>query len=296
MSIIISKIESISKSTINTSTAKQRYSFGKASRFMKKREQVTTEFFYDISPKKEARSTNLGHGKRFDFTNTKNKNDSPYYYFDSSFKIKPELKRKDFFTKSQAYYKKNFDDNLKRINDSFAEPKYYNVSQPLGKDAKKISISFKLNNSYNNIKESMNKPGPGTYSNFNLSVLSKSQNVRNISFNKAKRFTSQKTCFNNEVLPGPGHYKSISTFNSSGFYPLSNYKSGTAKSLSWKNYTKNKIDDVPGPGYYKVPSDFGIYVSKFSTVDSFYNHQCKSKFKQSQNSTINNNKSNSFLY
>jgi hypothetical protein len=29
-----------------------------------------------------------------------------------------------------------------------------------------------------------------------------------------------------------------------------------------KNYVRDKIKLAPGPGYYKLPSDFGHYISK----------------------------------
>ena len=89
----------------------------------------------------------------------------------------------------------------------------------------------------------------------------------NNTFNKSKRFSTSKV----DVIPGPGSYKPVSMFNGNGFQFVSNMKSSISSSLYWKSNVKKSLNDskkifyiAPGPGYYRIPSEFGVYVSKNS--------------------------------
>lgn len=149
-------------------------------------------------------------------------------------------------------------------------PGAYEVRKPPGKDSLKISLSFRLNKS-NSSKCFAEMPGPGQYkvatdAKYDGKLLSSQlRNSASIKFDKSPRFIKKKI----EEKPGPGTYKSITSFNGQGYCFLSTVRSSSARSIlsKVKNNPKHNQSNIililaPGPGYYRIPSEFGIYVSK----------------------------------
>jgi hypothetical protein len=74
--------------------------------------------------------------------------------------------------------------------------------------------------------------------------------------------------------PGPGNYKTYDLITGQGKTFVSKFKSSTAKTFSAKfkdcsvpkKESKYNIISAPGPGSYRVFSDFGIYESKHAQV------------------------------
>jgi len=81
-------------------------------------------------------------------------------------------------------------------------------------------------------------------------------------------------------LPAPGSYPLQPAISPKGSYYLSKFKSSGVRTFghsqrspsqsSFRNFLSNfplsnfSLDNVPGPGSYRLPSDFGYYESKFS--------------------------------
>merc|ERR1711879_212193 len=70
--------------------------------------------------------------------------------------------------------------------------------------------------------------------------------------------------------PGPGQYDTKLGLKPGGFYYISKYKSNLARSFGTSGNRAISTDrrDVPGPGSYRIPSDFGYYEPMKSTLRS----------------------------
>jgi hypothetical protein len=105
----------------------------------------------------------------------------------------------------------------------------------------------------------MDIPGPGKY------------NLQGRPGIDSPRYTMRPKCLkkiiSHPLSPGPGDYSSVINFNSEGRYPLSNI--ANTKTISFgKNSAPRifyRINDVPGPGTYKIKGLFG------SNFNSKYN-------------------------
>lgn len=60
--------------------------------------------------------------------------------------------------------------------------------------------------------------------------------------------------------PGPGHYSIHSSISGNGAYCLSKYRSVFCRAFGGQaKRALSKPLNVPGPGAYQVPSEFGVY-------------------------------------
>lgn len=115
---------------------------------------------------------------------------------------------------------------------------------------------------------SKTNPGPGTYTDVHTMKLDgkyfvskyKSQKCRIIAPARSKRFKKKVRGHGN---PGPGQYsKRTIAFNSKGSYFLSKMKnSGCNFFNKSKRSCNTRVSSSPGPGSYRLPSDFGYYES-----------------------------------
>ena len=103
-------------------------------------------------------------------------------------------------------------------------------------------------------------PGPGKY------------NIRKGPGLNSPKFTIRAKCGKNintrPLSPGPGQYSPVINFNSEGKYPLS--KISNVHTINFgNNRTRRffyKINNVPGPGSYKLKGLFGInFISKYNS-------------------------------
>lgn len=60
--------------------------------------------------------------------------------------------------------------------------------------------------------------------------------------------------------PGPGTYENVLAINSAGSYPAT-YVPNTLTRRIVETKLPVAVNANPGPGTYRLPSDFGIYVS-----------------------------------
>jgi len=75
-------------------------------------------------------------------------------------------------------------------------------------------------------------------------------------------------------IPGPGNYKTYDLITGQGKTFVSKFKSSTAKTISGrfkdcsipKKESNFNIISAPGPGTYRIFSEFGIYESKNAQV------------------------------
>mmetsp|Transcript_36338 Transcript_36338/g.32606 ORF Transcript_36338/g.32606 Transcript_36338/m.32606 type:complete len:137 (+) Transcript_36338:435-845(+) len=112
---------------------------------------------------------------------------------------------------------------------------------------------------------SKHTPGPGSYTPVDALSLKGKYVVSThknscaciISPARNSRFPSIRT----SQEPGPGQYDTKLGIKPGGFYYISKYKSNLARSFGTSGTRAVSTDrrDVPGPGSYRIPSDFGYY-------------------------------------
>ena len=117
----------------------------------------------------------------------------------------------------------------------------------------------------------MNAPAPGKYT-IPASITqdgvyqqSKFLNSRapKISTSHGSRFKSFDSNIKN---PAPGHYNNMIGIDEKGIYSVSKFKNSLCRSFSQANRNTLGIDvkkksSNPGPGQYRLPSEFGHYIS-----------------------------------
>ena len=73
--------------------------------------------------------------------------------------------------------------------------------------------------------------------------------------------------FNTNIKnPAPGHYDAIAGLDNKGVYKISKHKNSLCRSFSQAARNTlgidiSKKDPKPGPGQYRLPSEFGHYIS-----------------------------------
>jgi hypothetical protein len=158
-------------------------------------------------------------------------------------------------------------------------PGTYTLPERVGKDGRHFTIKGRLSN--NALKHSASKPGPGTYEpptsinktgkyfnskykNSMARVMSPSRSVRFPNYAKGQ----------NRGMPGPGTYNPGATITKDGNYFVSQYKSSMCRTFyhcdrDISTASKSKKSN-PGPGMYRLPSEFGYYESKKCQLGSTF--------------------------
>jgi hypothetical protein len=103
MSVIIAQGEVISKSPMNTSTAKARYTFPKTKRFLEFK-SATCDQFYKLPEVRSTRAASIGRGTKYDFT--KGKTGAPFYNMPTDFDQKKPHSPMFTFGVSRGFYEK----------------------------------------------------------------------------------------------------------------------------------------------------------------------------------------------
>ena len=89
-------------------------------------------------------------------------------------------------------------------------------------------------------------------------------------------------------VPGPGNYQDVSSFSKVGKYILSNHSGGTkaifdhSKRITKFDQVKKQSMNHPGPGSYRMPSEFGqydgeVYANMGSITSSRYSKRMGSR-------------------
>lgn len=176
----------------------------------------------------------------------------------------------------EACEKRAIEGHLKR-DPSVPGPGSYDYVKPIGSDSSKFSLRPRTSSLENLLVTSKN-PGPGTYNpkpaidKKGTYFLSKYKNPCAASF--SPKTSARFRAFSRNSNPGPGSYEDIEGISREGFYYLTKYRSSGVRSFAHSsrdffgvNREAGKIYAVqtPGPGSYRVPSEFGYYESKHKT-------------------------------
>ena len=265
---------------LNFSPTKQQYSFSHASRFKASINKATIGVgFYDVNEKmyKHFRSTSLGKGNKYNFTSGKKGIPASNTYFPKNRTIEKNDSSKYSFGLSRDKISQNsIMSNLKNSKCN-PGPGTYNPSEI--KTGRCVSMHIRTNK----LNKSMISLGPGQY-NIPSTIqidkklpLSKNKSTFGIKFapisvldEKTKeRIKTARDGVNKQNLENKDSFLSRDKkyqINKFGNYYNTKYKNSKCGRFGKENrygYKKNK--DVPGPGNYLLPSDFGIYQSSTAT-------------------------------
>jgi hypothetical protein len=239
-------------SPTNNSTAKAQYSFPKASRFPMSK--PSTHNFYNIPDSFSKRTTSFGYGQKYDFTSGVEKTPDPGAY----------RTEHDILNKAKAFSFgisrdecKKFIESHPKADPSIPGPGAYAFSPKFGREGRNITISGKKMES----KQLDPSPGPGTYNQsiekrkgeYFLSTCRSAQSLKISS--SSPRFLKESGA----QSPAPGAYETDKGFLKNS-QVLSTVKSSGAR-LFPRSERKTLLfnSQSPGPGSYRLPSEFGYY-------------------------------------
>ena len=242
-------------SSLNTSSSKQAYSFGKAIRFKKDDKTDNSYHFYNIPEKKSTRGTTLGYGKKCNYSQIIGCGSNKLYAAPSYFDPKQHNSPGYTFGVSRPQ-KRRYEQSPGPI---------YNISKNFGQGIPSY-VFGKDGMNKKKVNRSSSVPGPGAYYNEKNHGLSENcssslVNSANIIIGKEKRFRNGLK----DRTPGPGEYDIPSLINNTGLINYnSKYVSIPARSfLSGRNDFKlKKKDTSPGPGAYNSFSIFEGYTKE----------------------------------
>ena len=241
-------------SSLNDSSTKQAYSFGRALRFKSTSKKDNYYHFYDLPDIKNTRSTTLGYGKKCNYNQNIGCGSNQLYaapsYFDPKQHNAPVYSFGVSRPKGHRY-------------ENSPGPKY-DVTNKTG--YKLPGFVFGTSERIRNKKlhrSSSFVPGPGAYFNaenhkIGANYSSKLINMGNVVIGKEKRFLGKQK----DQTPGPGSYNMPGLINETGMLNFnSKYVSIPARSFLGKRnaYRSKKVDSSPGPGQYNFFSIFEGY-------------------------------------
>ena len=259
---LLSNPQQIHDSPFNDSPTKALYSFPNAERFNKGTKQGTCMVaFYDIDPKlyKNSRATSLGKGGKYDFTKNGKGNPGPNAYFPINNTIMSEMKNGKSFGVSRDKITNNGLTQILKNSSLIPGPGTYNPA--LLKSYQTVSFHIKPESK----KSPLSEIGPGSYkinSTFepNKPIFnSKHQSVKGVKFGNPSKISKNKDENSNYLPPV---YDMTYAINVKGNYYNSKYSNSKCRSFGKSTRdSKGKANMTPGPGQYKMPSEFGLYQS-----------------------------------
>jgi hypothetical protein len=278
----ISSPKQIHDHPVNDSPAKSLYSFPHADRFPhRKYDSSCKEAFYDIkeSTYKVQRTTSLGKGNKYDFT--KNAKDVPgpgTYLITNPLAIGAEKKKGFSFGLSRDTAPQNGIAPFLKNAALNPGPGAYDPKH--SKSHQTVSFRIRLDKK----TKQNDEVGPGKYiipPSFEPAKRifnSKFQSTKSIKFAPLKALVKEKHDNNRASSTGPADkenegrggpammtYDSKYQINKTGVFFNSKYKNSKCRSFGKAmRDSQKKFSDIPGPGNYLQPSEFGFYESSLA--------------------------------
>ena len=278
----ISSPKQIHDHPVNGSPAKALYSFPHAERFPKKNfSSACGVAYYDINEAtyKVKRTCSLGKGNKYDFTKNGKDVPAPNSYYPCNLAIGFEKKKGFSFGLSRDSAPQNGIVPFLKAARLNPGPGAYTPFLP--KSHKSITFRIKLDR---NLKENV-ELGPGKYDIPPSFVPSKTifnskfQSTKSTKFAPLKLLINEKNGNQRSSSNGPDHDKSTAgkmhdtdlaniiydtkyQMNTKGQFFNSKYKNSLCRSFGKSvRDSKKQFSEVPGPGNYPLPSEFGLYES-----------------------------------
>ena len=248
---------------LNSSTSKAMHAFPHCERF--KSSVVTSTCsasFYDVKETvyRNQRATSMGKGHKYDFTKNGKGCPGPNAYYPKNSTIESQSKNGSSFGVSREKMTNSGLSQILLNAKKIPGPGTYQPSLP--KSQQTVTFHLKLNQR----KESNGNIGPGNYSiksTFEPSKVmfnSKYKSVKGIKFGKADSKENNRLGGDSKITPII--VDKTYQLNSKGSYFNSKYPNSKCRSFGKElRDNKSKAGKTPGPGQYRLPSDFGIYES-----------------------------------
>jgi hypothetical protein len=264
------------------------YSFPRTTRF-EDFKRSTGPDFYTLPNMMTTRGASFGYGKKSDFTSSQKAIKASFGYNPTDFDTKKPKSPAYTFGISRQFYEKVYNEAEFYHDKNFPGPGQYKYTKPFGSEAAKFSIAGRNKPASSKTK----MPGPGTYPQLGIRpdgkyMFSRYKNTTGIVWGSSKEKRFRYKDFLNYV-PGPGNYDMKPLINGQGRLFNSKFKSNMGKTISGKFMDPSSKLKTPGPGSYRIFSEFGIYESKHAkteesnyarTEENFYQSKSKSKEKK----------------
>lgn len=261
---------------LNNSTAKPQYSFSISNRFADRifRSPCQTGFYAlkdDFFRSK--RSCSLGIGTKFDFTKICKDSPAPNTYYPKNYAIGFEERRGYSFGLSRDHMPHNGALANAKLLAFVPGPGAYTPQIP--KSDKTVTFRIKAGTS----RKDLSVTGPGKYnvpSSFEPSKIihnSKYPTTKSTKFaplplsdkentNRNESSPTKSAREGSRSLSPALAYDTKYQLNAQGVFFNSKYKNSMCRTFSKSQQEwLRRNNGVPGPGFYQVPSDFGIYES-----------------------------------
>jgi hypothetical protein len=259
--------QKIHNSPFNLSPSKQLYSFPKSKRFDDQTtKSLCQEAFYDApaKPNQGQKGTSIGYGHKFDFTSNAKNVPAPNSYLPKNLTMEEGTQKKHGFTfgvSRDQYKQSGMAMHLKNAA-QMPGPAAYFPHFP------KSQVGTTLKSRINLHQEITGQVGPGQYEiapalqTHKQLFNSKHRNAKGVKFPPIVPEHGKE----NQRLPTdvPGTLSSDIKFqiNGKGEYFNSKYHNTMAPAFPKQARSMDiKKTNLPGPGDYPAPSEFGIYVS-----------------------------------
>ncbi|EGR30443.1 short chain dehydrogenase, putative [Ichthyophthirius multifiliis] len=267
----------IAHDQLNKSPAKVQYTFSKTNRFQKTRLSYCQSAFYQLKSTLNQRATNLGLGRKSDFTKKDKDIPGPNQYL-----IKSSFDKQQSIQKGISFKLGREEISFRKMNEytSVPGPGHYNQDDSkqkrlyhysLGRNTQstcnifllKIKICIQIELIPNYIVKFKDNPGPGTYYIQGMNktgkyFISKYNTSRAAVFSPSTQNRFQ-FLYKGKQSPGPGQYE-YEGLSKKGIYYNSKLRttSGGKFSQSYRDTIGIRVkSEVPGPGSYRVVSEFG---------------------------------------
>lgn len=261
---MITTPEQIHNHPSNNSPTKAQFSFPHAERFnISNKVNQCAVAYYEVkdSVYRNQRTTSLGKGQKYDFTRNGKDNPGPNAYYPTNLTIASENKKGPCFGVSREKMTNQGLSQILKTSKNIPGPGAYEPLLP--KTQQTVSFHLKLENK----KLGITNIGPGSY-NINSTFEpnkpifnSKHRSVKGVKFGQAlQKENNIDEKDNNKVLPMV--VDKTYQLNANGNYFNSKYPNSKCRSFGKATRdSKQKGIANPGPGQYRMPSEFGIYES-----------------------------------
>lgn len=261
---VVSTPNQIHNLPVNRSASKQLYSFSKASRFpdINFRPQCS-EAFYDIpsSLLRSSRSCSLGKGQKYDFTKITGANPAP-----NAYNITINTVEKNSSLKASIGISRDMAPQfgiMPHKASNLPGPGAYDPKELRSQRTSQFRIRPKLPTNFSNSN------GPGAYD-----ILKCFDPSKKIPLSQFRSVSNVKIAPASAVAKREQHQAELYSdtkfqMNKTGVFFNSKYKNSMCRSFgkSTRSIT-SKRDSNPGPGDYRLPSDFGFYQSSTASKHS----------------------------
>ena len=253
---LVTTPEQTAQHPLNRSTAKQLYSFPKSKRFLElQRRSNCLADFYDVdSPLlRSTRACSMGRGTKYDFMRESAKNATAEYQNVPNFSIERNSAPKHSFGVSRNLAPQSGIFGLKQVGPG---PGAYDPKLP----ASETRCTFRIKLQEPAVFRNPN--GPGAYDVLKVFDVNRPMLLSHLRSAPNCRLGQEARSDERKEPRKPVFYDTKYQLNEQGIFFNSKYKNSRCRSFSRAERTTLLArKGVPGPGEYRLPSEFGQYVS-----------------------------------